>query len=372
MSDRLGCIVLVSRGLDPIGTGRQVLLAARGLLDRGWEVHLAVVSEDGGMATAARQAGAIVHPLSTRPASPFTGLDPALIAALAGLVRRVRTDLVECWGWTAATAAALAMVGDRRPRLVIRSSTPPGRSRMRRWAIARSDVVLADSDAAAAACVAAAPGRAVMVIPPGIPIDTGPVATREEVAARYGLRPDRPWTLCVAPLEATSRIERLLWAMDQLDVVHRDVEHLLVGAGGRAAGIARRARVQWVTHRLRIVPRMPGPLHHAAEDLVRHAALVWQSGEVALGGAILDAMAAGRPIVAVESMAARNLIEDGVSGRIVPADPVSEFPRQAMRLLEEAAIATRVGDAARLRAAERFSLTAFQEAHAAAIERVCR
>ena len=38
MSDRLHRVVLVSRGLDPIGTGRQVLLAAHGLVERGWEV----------------------------------------------------------------------------------------------------------------------------------------------------------------------------------------------------------------------------------------------------------------------------------------------------------------------------------------------
>ena len=148
--------------------------------------------------------------------------------------------------------------------------------------------------------------------------------------------------------------------------------HRLIGAGGQAAGIARRARVQWVTPRLRLVPRMRGPIHEGASDLVRHAAIVWQSGEVALGGAILDAMAAGRPIVAVESMAASNLIEDGASGRIVPADPVSEFPRQAMKILEDEKLASRLGEAARLRATERFSVQSFHAAHATAIERLRR
>lgn len=380
-------VILVSRGLDPIGTGRQVLLAAGGLAERGFEVHLATVSLDGspeGPFATGSDGIAAIHSISSRPAPSNLPVDPAAIGGLARLLRRCDFDLVEAWGWSSgvAAAAALAVAGlarGRRPPLVFRVATPPGRSWPRRAALSQATVVLADGDEVAAACREAAPGTAVVVVPPGIP--TKPInpadpanpavaPPRHEVATRYGLRADRPWTLSVAPLESPSRLERLLWAMDQIDVVHRGVEHLLIGAGSQSARLARRARVQYVADRLKVVPCLQPPIHDGASDLVAHASIVWQSGEVALGGAILEAMAAGRPIVAVESMAACNLIEDGVSGRIVPADPTSEFPRQAVRLLEDSALAARLGEAARLRAIERFSLQAFHEAHAAAIERI--
>ncbi len=373
-------VILVSRGLDPIGTGRQVLLAAAGLAERGFEVHLATVSLDGSPdGPLAKAAGGIVavHSMSNRPAPSNIPVDPAAISGLAGLLRRGDFDLVEAWGWSSgvAAAAALAVAGlarGRRPPLVFRVATPSGRSWPRRAALSRATVVLADGDDVAAACREAAPGTPVVVVPPGIPAETvNPAAAppRHEVATRYGLRADQPWTLCVAPLESPSRLERLLWAMDQIDVVHQGVEHLLIGAGSQSGRLARRARVQQVADRLKVVPYPRPPLPEGASDLVAHATLVWQSGEVALGGVILDAMAAGRPIVAVESMSARNLIEDGVSGKIVPADPASEFPRQAVKILEDAAMAARLGEGARLRATERFSLQAFHEAHAAAIER---
>jgi D-inositol-3-phosphate glycosyltransferase len=377
-------VVLVSRGLDPIGTGRQVLLAAAGLAERGCEVHLATVSHDGspeGPFATGSGGIAAIHSISSRPAPSNLPVDPAAIGGLARLLRRGDFDLVEAWGWSSGVAAAAARVmaglaRGRRPPLAIRAATPPGGSWPRRAALSQAEIVLADGDEVAAACREAAPGTPVVVVPPGIPTEpinpAKPAAAppRDEVAARYGLRADRPWTLSVAPLESPSRLERLLWAMDQIDVVHREVEHLLIGAGSQSARLARRARVQHVADRLKVVPCLRPPIHDGACDLVAHASIVWQSGEVALGGAILEAMAVGRPIVAVESMAACNLIEDGVSGLIVPADPTSEFPRQAVKLLEDATLAARLGEAARLRAIERFSLQAFQAAHAAAMERI--
>jgi len=374
-------VILVSRGLDPVGTGRQVLLAASGLVARGFEVHLATVSLDGSTDGPLMTAGgpiAAVHPLSSRPTPSNLPVDPSAIGGLARLLRSVEFDFVEAWGWSSgvAAAAALAIAGlarRRKPPLAIRAATPPGRSWPRRAALSRANIVLADGDMVAAACREAAGGTPVVVVPPGIPInpaDPAPIPPRDEVAARYGLRADRPWTVSVAPLEAPSRLERLLWAMDQIDVVHRGVEHLLIGAGSQSGRLARRARVQLVDERLKVVSSLQPPICKGAGDLLAHAAIVWQSGEVALGGAILDAMAAGRPIVAVESMAACTLIEDGVSGRVVPAEPASEFPRQAVKLLEDPQRAARLGEAARLRAAERFSQQAFHAAHVAAIERL--
>ena len=90
-------------------------------------------------------------------------------------------------------------------------------------------------------------------------------------------------------------------------------------------------------------------------DLLPRVRLVWQSGNVACGGALLDGMAHGIGTVAVESDAARQLILPGVTGTIVPADPESEFPRRALNLIEDDALAARYGSAARARVAEFFS-----------------
>mgnify|MGYP000294401858 CR=1 FL=1 len=48
---------------------------------------------------------------------------------------------------------------------------------------------------------------------------------------------------------------------------------------------------------------------------------MWQPGEVAYGGALLDGLACGIPAVAVAGDAARQIVADGETGRIVAADP---------------------------------------------------
>ena len=60
-------LLMVARGLDSIGTGRQIELAAEAFQAAGWEVHLAVTTAGGAVATRLTQAGMTVHQLSTRP-----------------------------------------------------------------------------------------------------------------------------------------------------------------------------------------------------------------------------------------------------------------------------------------------------------------
>lgn len=369
-------VVLATRGLDPIGTGRQVLLAAEGLIAEGWDVHVAVLSRGGSLARPLARAGATVHAVASRPSSGRMLSAAAVPPAFATLLRRLDADVVEAWGWTSSMAAALGLGMLRfrsdAPPLVLRVATPPGRSWRRAWTVGRSAVVLADGEGVTNACRLAFPTATVRTLPPGIPSMDSPQVDREAVAARFGLRCDAPWTLCVAPLESDSRLERLVWAMDQLDVVRKGIEHVLVGTGSQASRIARRARVQQVAERLHRFPSRAMMDLSSIGELIPHVALVWQSGEVALGGAILDAMAAGRPAVAVDGAVARNLIEQGVTGRIAPAIPSSEFPREAFRLLEDPSLASRLGEAARNRAVVHFPADRFLASHAEAIASVAR
>jgi glycosyltransferase involved in cell wall biosynthesis len=77
---------------------------------------------------------------------------------------------------------------------------------------------------------------------------------------------------------------------------------------------------------------------------------------VSYGGAILDAMPLGIPAIAVDGDTARQLIADDQTGRIVPAVPESELPRRAMNIIEDESLAARYSAAARVRAAEQFSI----------------
>lgn len=346
-------ILLVARGADPVGTGREVEVAATSLAAFGGQVHVAFTSVVGSLSGRLAARGVAVHELGRR-SQP----DAAVIGRLVKLIRLVQPGTVLTFGRPQAVASAVALpfarIAGRRPRLVCRVAVAPQGLR-KAWAVTRADRVIASSESVAEACRKAGVARHRLDIIEPIADAVSPrVLAREEVAAQVGLDPAKIWSLCVAPLVARSRLDRLLWAIDQLGVVRRDVEHVLIGSGPQLHPVHRRARVQHLAERLRIMPSCG-----CLPDLLREVRFVWQSGEVALGGCLFDAMAAGKPTVAVESEAARQAIVDGETGWIVPPLPESEFPRRAFSLVEDDAVASRFGAAARERAATYFSADHF-------------
>ncbi len=352
-------ILLLSRGLDPVGTGRQVELAAEAFRAAGHDVVVAITTGGGACGGRLARAGFPVHRLSRRPRQGV-----AAAVELSRLIRGIRPAAVLAWGRRQIAVAAAARRLVPGPALIAVVGLPP-RPGLETWALRGADRVVCNSAGVAGACVRAGvvTGQ-IDVVPPGIEPVAGSGLSRGQIAARLGLRPDTVWTLCVAPLDPAAHIDRLLWAIDQLGVVHKGLEHVLVGAGPLLARVRRRARLQCLAERLFVFSSLD-----CLPDLLPRVRLVWQSGDVAGGGCLLDGMAHGVATVAVESDAARQLVEDDVSGRIVVADPVSEFPRRALGIIEDDSLAARYGSQGRARAAAEFPAARSTAALLASIER---
>ncbi|MFM7107740.1 MAG: glycosyltransferase [Planctomycetaceae bacterium] len=354
-------ILLAVRGLDPVGTGRQVELLALGFRDAGRDVHVALTTAGGGVARRLARAGIPVHRVGRRPLVP----DAAAAARLAVLARLLRPAVLLACGRSALPAAAAVALAAPATHVAAQLAVSP-RRRGHAWALRRLGLAIATTPHVAEACRrAGVAAERVVTIPPGIAADPAAGLDRAAVAARLGLDAARRWTLCVTPLDAEARIERLAWGIDQLGVVRRDVQHVVVGAGPLRARLLRRARLQEFGERMVLVPRC-----HLLNDLLGHVAIVWQSGGAAHGGAILDGMARGVPAVAVDGDAARQLVVDGVTGRIVPPLPESEFPRRAFDILEDDALAARWAAASLARADAEFPAGRMVEAHLAALARL--
>ena len=72
----------------------------------------------------------------------------------------------------------------------------------------------------------------------------------------------------------------------------------------------------------------------------------------------IEAMAAGRPVIACNSGGPRESVRHGVTGYLCESDP-DEFAAAMIRLLSDEAAAAQMGEAARLHACANFSRTAF-------------
>jgi len=351
-------VLIAVRGLDAVGTGRQAELLARGLAADGRNVHVAVTSAGGSLAARLGDAGLPVHAVGRRPVP-----DVAATVRLVGLVRQLGAGTLVSFGRRQAAMAAAARLVAPGVRTVAHVAVPV-RSRVAARVLRGADRVVAASASVAESCrqCGVSGGRIVTVLP-GIVADEGTGISRDAIATRLGLDPACTWTLSVMPLVAQSRLEQLVWGIDQLGVVRKGMQHVLVGGGPQLRRLWRRARVQQLAERLFVMPHCD-----LLSDLLGQVNYVWQSGASACGGVILDAMARGVPAVAVASDAARQLVVRGETGWIVPPLPESEFPRRAFTLLEKPDEAALFGAAARARAGESFPVERMVAGFAAAID----
>ncbi len=104
----------------------------------------------------------------------------------------------------------------------------------------------------------------------------------------------------------------------------------------------------------------PGIVWHGGTDDV---ARVWRKNHVAmllsyregLPKALVEAAAAGRPIVASDVTGCREVVRDGIEGLLVPRGDVDAAARALMRLVADPDLRARLGAAANARFRERFT-----------------
>jgi phosphatidylinositol alpha-mannosyltransferase len=183
------------------------------------------------------------------------------------------------------------------------------------------------------------------VIPNGI--DYARFATRLDPIERF--EDDRLDVLFVGRLEKRKGLEQLLRAWP---LVHQAIPRarlLVVGGGRRLEGYRRYVR----SHGWSEV-HFAG--HVTPEDLVRfyqtsEVFCAPSTGQESFGIVLLEAMAAGRPIVASQIPGYAEVLEDGAEGLLVPPKSPSALASALTRLLEDAQLRRRMGERGRVKAA---------------------
>ena len=181
----------------------------------------------------------------------------------------------------------------------------------------------------------------VPTIPPlGVPSSAAAAADARQ---RHGL--DGKVVLYVGKLSPGKGAADFIAAGERVHRRHPEAQFVLVGDGEVPSG----AR-SWARH-LGSLPNAEVLALYAAADVVAVPSVIPD----ALSRVILEAMAAGRPVVGTAVGGTPELIEDGVSGLLVPRRDPAALAAACERLLDDPALAARLGDAARLRTTTRFS-----------------
>lgn len=192
-----------------------------------------------------------------------------------------------------------------------------------------------------------------VVIPNGIdlaPFDPSPDA--REARARLGLPPEAPVVGTVAMLVPVKRIDVLLAAMKT--VVRRSSEAalLIVGDGRLRASLQQRAETSSLSGRVRFL----GLRDDVPDLLPAFDVFALSSDDEGYPTSLIEAMAAGRPVVATDVGGVSEVARHGESGLLIPRRDPDRLADAILSLLKSPDRARAMGLRGRQIARERFDV----------------
>ena len=232
--------------------------------------------------------------------SPYEGVGVTALARMLPSSVRPRVVIEVHGDWRTATR----LYGSPRRRLAA-----PVADRAATWAVRRADAVRAVGGFTAALARDA-----------GYRGDIDVYAAFGDMERFTGPEPapavDRPHALFVGALEPYKSVDVLLEAWR--DVVERvpGARLTVVGSGTQREALLRRARLATLEGSVKFTGTVP---REEVRDLLDASRLlVLPSRSEGMGRVILEAFARGRPVVATRVGGVPELVEDGVTGRLVP------------------------------------------------------
>jgi glycosyltransferase involved in cell wall biosynthesis len=302
-------------------------------------------------------------------------LDPACVTDLAGILKRRRVDVVHSHEFTMAVYGTAATRVCRVPHVITmhggqRSATSARRRRVAlRWAIRRSEATACVSAAARADLQRAlGPGTGRLdMVHNGIRFTPG---SAQGIRAALGIGADTPLILAVGNLYPVKGHVHLLRGLAELRASAPDLPWTLAIAGkvtlsGNVETEGREFRdiaaANGFADRLHLLGfREDVPDLLAAADIY-----VMPSLSEGLPLALLEAMFAGKPIVASEVGGIPEVITSGQDGLLVPAGDAGAIAVALRDLLRDGGRRDQLGRAAHARAESAFGVGSMTERYEA-------
>ena len=320
------------------------LLAATGV-----ELHVALLGRSPKAAAKLENEVSATYEIGPAvPPSPRGALAiPLLVTRMRRLIREIKPDVVDGGEPLPAIAAALASRVRSRPTVVYRrqhgSRTRPGLLLASRVAAALTDKTIVTNavDAKLAAEADRSNPSDIIVTPSGV-TELRPVSGEELASIRRTLSIPREAKVIVTVcrLRPEKGIDVLIAARDQMRI---DPHLVIVGSGPERYSLEKLARgargkVHLVGHQDDVA------LWFALSDVV-----AIPSRSESFGRATVEAMCAGRPIVASNVGGLGEAVDDGVTGLLVPPGDSGSLGRALDSLLRDEGLASSMGKAARQR-----------------------
>lgn len=338
-------VLFVIMSLEYSGAAQQLCLLATNLPRESFRVCVAVLGTETPWTESLREAGVEVQLLGWQ--RPF---DVAPLLALRRLVKSLRPDVVHVWG--IAALRLVVLTGSRAVNHLVVSGALSFTSRpgqLDRWLLAHAADVIAFGNAEAERYrrLGVAP-TCLTVVSPATPVASGDAKPAEIP----GVRADDRVLLGLGPIAQHKGFREAVWTFDIVRHLYENVHLVLVGEGPDRPRVEQFARQIGVGDSVHFV----GNRRETAPFLY-HADIVWvpslRGGGVC---AALDAMAAGRPVVATRLPDLAEIVVDGETGFLVEPNDKAALARRTRLLLDDPQQRQRMGAAGRQRVREHFTV----------------
>jgi glycosyltransferase involved in cell wall biosynthesis len=133
-----------------------------------------------------------------------------------------------------------------------------------------------------------------------------------------------------------------------------DLSCELIGEGPERSRLSAAAAKLNIANRVRFLGRQSRK--QVADAMRRCAVFALPSRYEGLGCVYLEAMCAGKPVIACRGQGIEEIIESGINGWLVGANDAGELKHALVRLLQDAQLRRRIGEAAHRTIVQRFTL----------------
>jgi glycosyltransferase involved in cell wall biosynthesis len=329
------------------GGQNQALLLLKGLCDRGHAPEL-LAAENSELAERTQALGIPVHIVSRG------GFRLPAARKIRGLLRAGKFDLVHANEAHAVSAAWLARAHKHVPFIVSRRvGYPIGKSRIARARYAAATKMIANSQwVARQAADSGAPQDKIVVVHEGaaIPVPFTPEQTRD-ARCRWNVAGNEVLLGCVGVLSSDKGQEFLIRALAGLRPQFPATRLILAGDGPCRPQLESLAQQLGVTESVTFAGFVKDvETVYAALDIFLLPSLF-----EALNNSLLAAMAYEIPSIAFDRGALGEIIQDGVSGKLVPPSDIAALSGAIAALINDSSAAHKLGVAGRLRVTEQFS-----------------
>jgi len=354
-------VLLVIPTLDASGAEKQFALLAAGLPRDRFEPHVVALTRSGPYEKALRDAGIPVTVLGKR-----TKADPVAFARLKQIIETLRPDVLHTWLFAGNAYGRLALRGGHRPKVVVSERCVDSwKSGWQLWLdrklAGRTDVLVGNSESVAAFYRdLGVPAEKVRVIPNAVAPPASPSVDRAAIRRELGLPEDARVVAYMGRLAKQKRVDVLVWAMQLLRQLTGNVYHVVIGDGPERRRLEDLAKHFTCDH----VTRFVGHRSDAGRLAWAFDAFWLASEFEGQSNSLLEAMAAGVPVIASDIPANREVVADGRTGYLVrPGDSVA-FAQYVDRLLADPELRGRIGAAAQEDMRERHSVPSMVAAYA--------